>query len=111
MQERKDNLTDSKLKSLTEAFANVLVGWPIAHASNLVILIPVVQPMSDSINRSGVWSWETQGWILGIGLLYTLFSIGRQYLFRRMFERFGPNTNPYTLLVRIYNRIRWGSVV
>lgn len=85
---------------------NLVVGYPFAHISNLIILIPFAQPIATTAATTGVWSWETQLSIFGIGVFYTVWSIGRQYMFRRLFERFGENENAYTLLRRLYYKLR-----
>jgi hypothetical protein len=41
-----------------------------------------------------------------IGVWYTIFSVVRQYLFRRLFNKFGERENFYTLSVRLYKKIR-----
>lgn len=89
-------MTDSRLKSLTENFTNIMIGFPISFFSNFLILphyakgIAVSDPMS----------------LFMIGVWYTIFSVCRQYAFRRLFERFGERENFYTLTVRLVKKIK-----
>jgi hypothetical protein len=89
-------MSDSRLKSLTENLTNIVVGFPISYFSNFLILpyyakgIAVSDPLS----------------LFMIGVWYTIFSVVRQYLFRRLFNKFGERENFYTLSVRLYKKIR-----
>jgi len=75
--------TDSKKKSMSEAFVNSFGGYPIGYGLGLVIL-----PVS-------------MGWIqedplvanLAITFVYATVSFARSYLFRRIFEQFGIDDN------------------
>lgn len=102
-------MKDSKKKSITEALCNVLIGYPIAHVSNLLILIPIAPHLAD-VAKKGVLSWEAQLMIFYIGVFYTMVSLARQYFFRRIFNKLGPQADGYTLMVAAYNRIKWGFI-
>ena len=75
--------TDSKKKSMSEAFVNSFGGYPIGYGLGIVIL-----PVS-------------MGWIqedplvanLAITFVYATVSFARSYLFRRIFEQFGIDDN------------------
>jgi len=84
-------MTDSKLKSLTESIVNILPGFVIAYFSNLYIL-PL---FAEGITASDPFT------MLQIGFWYTIISVLRSYVFRRLFERLGENENFYTLVRRI----------
>lgn len=78
-----DPQTDSKKKSMSEAFVNSFGGYPIGYGLGIIIL-----PVS-------------MGWIqedplvanLAITFVYATVSFARSYLFRRIFERFGIDDN------------------
>jgi hypothetical protein len=97
---------DTRLKSLTESITNILAGWPINHASNIIILLPLSQHLADVVQTTGAFSLETQLTLGLIGLAYTFISVVRQYFLRRLFERFGNNENGYTLMLRLYRKIK-----
>jgi len=94
-------MTDTRKKSITEALCNILVGYPINHTANMIILVPLAHPILNTYETNGLVSLEFQGVLLLTGLLYTITSVVRQYFFRRLFNRFGANENAYTLILRI----------
>lgn len=69
----------TKLGSLTEAWANIAVGFGVNFAANLIIL-PLFGFHSLTVRNN-----------LIIGLLYTVISLVRSYVLRRWFNglRFG----------------------
>ena len=89
---------DSKLKSATESFVNIAVGFPINYGANLAVL-PFYAggfgTVEDSLNSA-----------FQIGIFFTFISIGRSYFLRRVFNHFGENENGYTLTVRLCKRIK-----
>ena len=89
-------MTDSRLKSLTESMVNLVPGFGISYLSNLFIL----PHFSAGIAASDSFT------MLQIGFWYTVISVMRSYLFRRLFERFGENTNAYSLLVSGSEKLR-----
>jgi len=66
-------MTQTRLGSLIEAFINVLIGFGINFAANLVIL-----PLFGYTPSL----WDN----FQIGLLYTVVSIARSYIIRRWFN-------------------------
>lgn len=98
---------DSRFKSLTETLANISVGYPLNHASNIIILLPFSQHLADVVQQTGAFSLETQATLGLMGLAYTIISVARQYVFRRLFERFGEEVNMVTLFRMLYNRMKW----
>lgn len=76
-------ISDSRKKSLSEAFANSFGGYPIGYGLGIVIL-----PLS-------------MGWIqenplvanLAITFVYATVSFARSYFLRRVFERYGIDDN------------------
>ena len=76
-------ITDSRKKSLSEAFVNSFGGYPIGYGLGIVIL-----PLS-------------LGWIqedpltanLAITFVYASVSFARSYFLRRVFEKFGIDDN------------------
>lgn len=81
-------MTDSKLKSLTESLVNIIPGFGISYLSNLYILPLFAEGITNSDHFT----------MLQIGFWFTIISISRSYLFRRLFNRIGSNENFYTLL-------------
>lgn len=68
-------MAQSRRGSMVEAVVNVLVGYWVAVGAQMAIfpLFGVSLPLSDN---------------LAIGLLFTLVSLARSYLLRRLFNRF-----------------------
>ena len=66
-------MNQTKLGSLIEAFMNVLIGFSINFAANLVIL-PIFGYTPTL--------WDN----FQIGLLYTVVSVARSYVIRRWFN-------------------------
>ena len=66
----------SKRGSLIEAIINVVVGYMVAVVTNMVVL-----PLFDI--HVGL------GDNMLIGLIFTAVSLGRSYLLRRIFNRYG----------------------
>jgi hypothetical protein len=67
-------MRQSRIGSLIEAFANVLIGFWINYAANLIIL-----PLFG-------FKSLTPGTNFIIGLLYTVISMVRSYVLRRWFN-------------------------
>ena len=72
-------MTQTVKGSITEAFANIAVGFGVNFTANLVIL-----PLFGFKTLTAVMNFE-------IGLLYTIISLVRSYVIRRWFNglRFG----------------------
>ena len=65
----------TRLMSMIEAWANVMVGYWLSVAANLVVL-----PM---------FGFDvTPGQAIGIGIVFTAISLVRSYLLRRWFNKF-----------------------
>ena len=95
-----DKNKDSRFKSITESFVNIAVGFPINYGANLAVLPFYVQgfgTVPDALSSA-----------FQIGVLFTVISIGRSYLLRRVFNHFGANENGYTLTVRLLKRVKKG---
>lgn len=84
-------MTDSRLKSISESLVNLIPGFGISYISNLYILPHFSSGIATSDSLT----------MLQIGFWYTVISVVRSYLFRRLFERFGEHDNAYTLLRRL----------
>lgn len=85
-------MSDTKLKSLTESIVNIIPGFAVAYLSNLYILPLFAEGIAVSDHFT----------MLQIGFWYTIISILRSYVFRRLFERLGEKENFYTLVRRIW---------
>lgn len=100
IEEDVDKRLDTKKKSLSEALANIFPGYWIAFALNLLVLPFFAADMAGA-NEAG----DVLGviWInLTISVIYTVFSVARQYILRRLFLRLGYNENFYTLFKRMW---------
>ena len=86
-------MKDSKKKSITEALANIVIGYPVNHTSNIFILLPFAPHLAEVTEKHGALSLETQLTIGAMGMAFTVVSIARQYTLRRLFNRLGPNAN------------------
>jgi hypothetical protein len=84
-------MTDSKLKSATEAITNLIPGFAIAYLSNMYVLPLYAEGIAASDSFT----------MLQIGVWYTIISLARSYVLRRVFERLGEKENFYTLIRRI----------
>lgn len=67
-------MTQSRLGSFIEAWANVLIGFGINMVANMAVLPLFGFPVSA-------------GQAFGIGLIFTAISIVRSYVIRRWFNR------------------------
>ena len=89
-------VTDSRKKSMSEAFVNSFGGYPIGYGLGIVIL-----PLS-------------LGWIqedpltanLAITFVYATVSFVRSYFLRRIFEKFGIDDNFLRLFMKGYCKLR-----
>jgi len=72
-------MSQTKVGSLVEAWANIAVGFTINYCANLLIL-----PLFGFHTLTAAKNFE-------IGLLYTLISLARSFVLRRWFNglRFG----------------------
>lgn len=70
----------SKLQSLWESFVNILIGYLVALASQLLVfpLFDINIPFTDN---------------LLIGLYFTIISLARSYIIRRYFNKKVSNSN------------------
>jgi len=65
-------MKDTKVKSLVESIFNIVVGITVAFVSNMIVLPLFGMP----------FSLASFGWI---SLIYTLISLARSYVIRRLF--------------------------
>lgn len=71
--------------SLFEAHINSLVGAPLAVISNILLLVwSGIEPDWTSASIFATATWP----------IYFYLSVGRIYLFRRIFEKFGKSLEP-----------------
>ncbi len=68
-------MSQSRLGSFIEAWANILVGFGISYAANLIVL-----PLFGYDITAGDAFW--------VGLVFTLISLARSYVIRRWFNGF-----------------------
>ena len=83
---------DSKLKSISESFANIIIGFPINYGANLVIL-PFFLDGWNTIEESLATAFY-------IGFWFTVVSVLRTYGLRRLFNHYGKNENLLSLTIR-----------
>ncbi len=87
-------VSDSRKKSMSEAFANSFGGYPIGYGLGIVIL-----PLS-------------MGWIqenplvanLAITFVYAMVSFTRSYFLRRVFEKYGVEDNFIKLGIKLIRK-------
>jgi hypothetical protein len=91
-------MKDTRLKSATESLVNILVGFPINYGANLAV-IPLYLDGFNTVPDALSSAFQ-------IGILFTVISMGRTYLLRRIFNHYGENENGYTLTVRLYKKLR-----
>ena len=91
---------DTKKKSLSEALANLIPGYWIAFALNMMVLPMFAADMAIAQETGDYYGLVWINTIISI--IYTVFSIVRQYTLRRAFIKLGPNENFYTLFKRIW---------
>lgn len=65
-------MKDSKLKSFSESLLNILIGFSVAYISNLIVL---------PLFWYNVSYWDS----FWIALIFTIISLLRSYLIRRLF--------------------------
>lgn len=100
---------DSRLKSFTESMSNIAFGYPINHIANTLIVVPLSFQIAQEASAHGALSPQVQMYVGLIGVLFTIVSVVRSYMLRRLFARFGEKENAYTLFVRLYRRIKGAS--
>lgn len=88
----------SKLGSLFEAHLNSLVGAPPAMYANF-LLLKYFFPESPTEEFVAMWAIIT--WPV-----FFYLSVGRIYLFRRIFEKWGIDLEPKSLYRRFKNRLK-----
>jgi hypothetical protein len=69
-------MSQSKFSSLIESAANILIGYWCAVLTQLIVF--PIMGIDVSLNKN-----------LMIGLVFTLISLLRSYVIRRVFNRFG----------------------
>ena len=88
--------TDSRKKSLSEAFVNSFGGYPIGYGLGIVILpISVGWIQEDPFTAN-----------ILITLVYATVSFVRTYYLRRIFEKFGFDDNFLRLGMKLTKKLR-----
>ena len=86
---------DSKWKSFSEALINVCISLPIAVAANAIFLPLFAESLyftTDMGAQSIIY--------LELAAIFTVISITRMYLLRRLFNRFGTETG-YSIIIKL----------
>ena len=91
-----NKITDSRKKSLSEAFVNSFGAYPIGYTIGIVIL-----PISMGWLQEDVFTAN-----LFVTMVYASVSFVRIYFLRRVFERFGFDDNFIRLGKKLYYKIR-----
>ena len=89
---------DSKLKSASESFMNIVPGFLIAYLATFFILPPFHEGIAASDAAT----------LAIVAVLFTAISLVRMYTLRRVFTRLGPDENLYTLLKRLGSKLKRG---
>ena len=92
--------SDSKLKSISESFMNIAVGFPINYGANVAIL-PFYADKFGTVDDILISSFQ-------IGIWFTIVSVARSYGLRRLFNHYGAKENGYTLTIRLLKYIKKG---
>jgi len=84
--------TDSKGKSLSEAFVNSFGGYPIGYGIGIIVLPISMGWLQEDIFTANIF----------ITLVYASVSFLRIYYLRRIFERLGFDDNFIRLGMKLY---------
>ncbi len=87
--------TDSKGKSLSEAFVNSFGGYPIGYGIGVVILPISMGWLQEDVFTANIF----------ITLVYASVSFLRIYYLRRVFERLGIDDNFIRLGMKLYTKL------
>jgi len=88
--------TDSKGKSLSEAFVNSFGGYPIGYSIGVIVLPISMGWLQDDIFTANIF----------ITLVYATVSFLRIYYLRRVFERLGVDDNFIRLGVKLCLKVK-----
>jgi len=88
--------TDSRSKSLSEAFVNSFGGYPIGYGIGVIVLPISMGWLQDDIFTANIF----------ITLVYATVSFLRIYFLRRIFVRLGFDDNFIRLGMKFYQRIK-----
>ena len=89
-------ITDSRKKSLSEAFVNSFGGYPIGYGLGIVILPISMGWLQDNLLIANLF----------VTLVYATVSFVRTYYLRRIFERLGFDDNFLRLFMKGYCKVR-----
>jgi hypothetical protein len=88
-------LKDTHSKSMSEAFVNSFGSFPIGYGLGILVL-----PLSVGWIQEDPFTAN-----IAITAVYATISFGRNYIFRRIFERFGVDDNFIKLGIKAVRRI------
>ena len=88
--------TDTRSKSLSEAFVNSFGGYPIGYGIGIVILPISMGWLQEDIFTANIF----------ITSVYATASFVRIYYLRRVFEKFGFDDNFIRLAMKLYRKVR-----
>jgi len=92
----KNELKDSRGKSLSEAFVNSFGGYPIGYGIGIVILPISMGWLQEDVFTANIF----------ITSVYATASFVRIYYLRRIFEKFGFDDNFIRLAMKLYRKVR-----
>ena len=93
-------MKDSKKKSISEVLTNMGISLPIHYFANFLVL----PPYAADIGSSDVWVMA--GAFGHLAVWFTIISFARQFALRRLYNLAGPNETGYSILMRVFRRIR-----
>jgi hypothetical protein len=93
---------DSKAKSFSEVMTNIILSFPVHYFANFLILPPYAEHIMET---SGDFAAASILY-LQLGFWFTLISIIRQFLLRRLYNRLGYNSTGINIFKTIYKSIR-----
>jgi hypothetical protein len=79
--------------SLLEAHINSLVGAPLSIIANIILLAWLLHEDYTTATVFAIGTWP----------IYLYLSVGRIYLFRRIFEKWGVHLEPLYIIRKIRN--------
>lgn len=86
--------------SLFEAHVNSLIGAPIAIFAHILLLMAAgLAPSWENAAIFASASWP----------VFFYLSVGRIFIFRRIFEKYGVNLEPITLFKRLCSKLNHGN--
>lgn len=89
------NSSDTKSKSLSEAFVNSFGSYPIGYVVGILVLPFSMSWLQEDLFLANVF----------VTLVFATVSFVRVYSLRRIFEKFGYDDNFIRLAIKLYHKL------